>query len=370
MKTELTQTETKLMSVVRDEWINHAMTRKGVIDEKAFEEGIEWLYRELLNLPKPKIVYFDSWLSCVLTIGILKNLPASVGDSVWDSVWDSVGASFSEYSGYIGYGNYGWVSFYDYFSRIGILKNAKFDEYLKLTKSGVFEAYEYKGFVFAIKPPVTIKRDEQGRLHSTREHAVSFVDKSEYFFIHGVAMPWQTWDLLLAGSYTFSDFAKEKNEEIKSACLSFIEETQGSEGLFRFISEHLIEVDTYTDRKDEKYLVGTTGGMNIGVYTLFSGQVNNINIAFVRCYCPSTDRMFFLSVDPSNRNAKDAIASLYRIPKKLKPHIVYIQRQGERFSTAFSEEGKAALKRLSQEEIADLVSISGEEYFSQLTFEF
>ena len=50
-----------------------------------------------------------------------------------------------------------------------------------------------------------------------------------------------------------------------------IQELKGDEGIVNFFRESLNEVDTYVDKK-EKYLQGTTGGMNIGVYTLFKGN--------------------------------------------------------------------------------------------------
>jgi hypothetical protein len=103
------------MLETRDEWINlffdNVRNKRG-IDKPAFEEGIKWLYNDLLKKPTPKIIYCDGWLSCLLTIAILKDknlikkswdsvgapvrasvwdsVGASVGDSVWNSVWDSV----------------------------------------------------------------------------------------------------------------------------------------------------------------------------------------------------------------------------------------------------------------------------------------
>jgi len=80
--------------------------------------------------------------------------------------------------------------------------------------------------------------------------------------------------------------------------------------------------------------------------------------------------MFFLSVDPVHKNAKNAIASLYRIPEKLKGYIKYIQRQGERFSTVFTDEGNAVLSSLAKEDIENLTTISGNEYFSKMRYEY
>ena len=128
--------------------------------------------------------------------------------------------------------------------------------------------------------------------------------------------------------------------------------------------------DLFVDKKEAKYLEGTTKGMNVGVYTLFKGIVNNEYIAYVRCYCPSTDRMFFLGVNPENTNAKDAIASLYQIPKKLKDEIISIQRQGEVFSTNFTQKGLSLLKKMKQEDIQDMTSISGSDYFKLIQYEY
>ena len=106
MLEKLTEEQKKLMLQTRDEWINlffdNVKNQKG-IDKTMFEEGIEWLYTDLLHKPKPKVVYCDSWISCLITIAILKDkklnklikdeLGSSIRASVWDSVGDSVGAS-------------------------------------------------------------------------------------------------------------------------------------------------------------------------------------------------------------------------------------------------------------------------------------
>ena len=82
------------MLETRDEWINlffdNVRNKRG-IDKPAFEEGIKWLYNDLLKKPTPKIIYCDGWQSCLLTIAILKN--KNLIKKSWDSAWDSVRAS-------------------------------------------------------------------------------------------------------------------------------------------------------------------------------------------------------------------------------------------------------------------------------------
>lgn len=208
--------------------------------------------------------------------------------------------------------------------------------------------------------------------------ALWFSNGEAYFYYRGVYIRHELMYKLQKNSITFEEWAKEENEEVKSAIIAYLEEVHGGESAYRLISSHLKEVDTYVDKKDDKFLEGTTRGMNIGVYTLFKGCIDGVSLededfielAYIRCYCPSTDRMFFLGVAPKYTNAKDAIASLYKVPEKLSPHIKYINRQGERFSTILTDEGKKIRKEMTPEEWSDLTSITGEEYFSLMRYEY
>jgi hypothetical protein len=119
-------------------------------------------------------------------------------------------------------------------------------------------------------------------------------------------------------------------------------------------------------------MVGTIDSPNVGVYTLLKGEINNVEIAYVRCYCPSTDRIFFLGVDPIMNNAKDAIASLYQIPKILKEKLVSISRQGEKFSSTFDSETTKKLENneFTPKELSEYTNLSGEDYFNLMTYEY
>jgi hypothetical protein len=300
------------------------------------------------------------------------NIWANIGDNIWANISPNIGANRQPRAYYGNCSDYGWMAFYDYFHQLNHFTDYdwnNFNEFKKLLDSGIYELVTLDGLCVACSLPKVIQ-DAENMLHSTEKAAVIFNDGFSMHFIHGVFITPELFEILKNGTYSFEDWVKEENEEIKSACLSFIEETKGSEALYRFLSAYLKEVDTYTDKKDEKHLNGTTRGMNIGVYTLFKGGYGEVELAFVRCYCPSTDRMFFLSVDPENTNAKDAIASLYRIPRKVANEIKYIQRQGERFSTVLTDKGNEILSAMGKEEISDLVHISGNDYFYKLTYEY
>ena len=354
---KLTIEQEKLMYEVRDEWVNLALKEnaKG-INKPLFEEGIEWLYGDLLNKPKPKIVYCDSWISCLITITIFKKLShkqieklgdsvgdsvaasvaASVGDSVrasvWDSVWDSVAASvvdsvrasvvasvetsvwasvgdsvwadlnkeFSNFSNYNGISNFGWVSFYDFFERIKVIDNFKFKQYKKLIKSNCFNAYEYENYVFAIQPPIVIKRNNSGQLHSPNDAAIQFKDGTQYFYINGRSLPSWIWEKAEKGEITQKMFIDEKNAEIKGG----IYEVLGQKRMIDLLGAK--EVDT-------RNIVHKNG--DIETVTLLKTEeifeeIGNQPFAWVKMVCPSTGTQYLQGVEPHHTDALKAIASL------------------------------------------------------------
>ena len=351
------------MLETRDEWINlffdNVRNKRG-IDKPAFEEGIKWLYNDLLKKPTPKIIYCDGWLSCLLTIAILKNknlikkswdsawdsvrasvrasigasvwasvrasvrdsvrdsveapvwdsvrdsvwdsvgdsVMASVGDSVWDSVRDSIRASVNEYSSYIDLSNYGWVSFYDFFEKINLLDNFNFKQYKKLIRSNVFNAYEYENYVFAIKPPVYIETNLAGRLHSTTQAAVQFRDGSEYYFINGRPIP--AWIVNDKSSITKERFMKETDADIKGA----IYESIGQQGMLDLLGAKVV------DRREIVHANGDREVVELLKTDDLFKEIDNQPFAWVSMCCPSTGTHYLQGVEPHHTNAIEAIASL------------------------------------------------------------
>jgi len=264
------------------------------------------------------------------------------------------------------------MAYYDYLQTAvnPFPEYAEFFELYNRFAQNIFTVIILKGECIVVrKPEVLIISDNNG-LHNLDGPAAKFIDGYTKYFVFNREVPEELFLKLLTQQYTFQDFMAEPNEEIKSLVMVYYESKFGDEFVFRFLSDHLKKKDTYVDKKTDEYMVGTTKGMNIGVYTLFKGTVNRIRVAYVRCYCPSTDRMFFLGVDPRMKTAKDAIASLYTIPHMLVNEIVEIRRQGERFSTVLTPKGKRLIKDIDSWDLRDLVSISGDEYFSKITYEY
>lgn len=268
-----------------------------------------------------------------------------------------------------------WASFYSYYETFvdfGIITEEKFPKYFELRKfidSGIFLTIEFENAIIVCGNPSVCLKNENG-LHNISGKAIQWADGYGQYYVNGRSIPKKYFLSISEKTFTMMDFINEKNEEHKSTCIALMQEKYGDEYIFDFFRTNLTEVDTYTDKKPGEFLIGTTGSMTVGVYTLFKGEINDQDIAYVRCYCPSTDRMFFLGVDSAHKKADDAIASLYRIPTKLKGHIETISRQGERFSTTFTEKGSEVLASLSEKEIANVSGLSGKDYFSLIKYEF
>ena len=346
---ELTKDQKKTMIETRDEWINlffdNVKYQKG-INKPLFEEGIKWLYKDLLKKSYPQIVYCDSWLSCLITIEMLKNkinrdsvgasgwasveasvrtsVEASVGDSVWASVeasvrtsveasvwasgWASVGASVrfyvGDYSNYISISNYGWVSFYDFFEKIKVIDNFNFKRYKNLIKSGVFNAYEYENYVFAIQPPICLEINESGRLHSTSTAAVKFKDGSQYYFINGRPIP--SWVIEKKDTITKEMFISETNTDIRGA----IYEVFGQKGMIDLLGAESIDI------REINHLNGDVETVELLRTKDTFEEFGNLPLVWVKMICPSTGTTYLQGVDPHHTNAIEAIASLSPFKKE------------------------------------------------------
>jgi hypothetical protein len=150
---------------------------------------------------------------------LYKSVKDSVHDSIWNSVinsvWNSVNRSvsidvynsvvlsvrtsqrfyLSFMDDFIGLANRaGWLSFYDYFSRIGIINDDEnFNMFRDMIRAGIWTSCYYEHRVLVCRLPTKVSKDEQGRLHSTTGPAVQWRDGSGQYFLHGINF-WQNLD--------------------------------------------------------------------------------------------------------------------------------------------------------------------------------
>src|SRR3989344_5930093 len=102
-----------------------------------------------------------------------------VGDQVGNQVRDQVGIQVGDYeqTSYNGlFWDAGWMSFYDYFTEIGIVRLELFDTYKEFIQSGVYDTIMFDKFVIGCRRPQQISRNTQFVMHSTTGPAISWRD--------------------------------------------------------------------------------------------------------------------------------------------------------------------------------------------------
>jgi len=215
---------------------------------------------------------------------------------VWNQVRDQVESQKLEYFAPAGdtlLTNSGWVSFYDYFREIDIVKHAPFDKYIDYLQNGPsFYAIFMNGVAFVCGRPEYIKRDEQNRLHCEDGPAVRWKDGYANYFWHGVSVTEKLIET--PESITKDNLEKEDNAEVRRAMMEKLGD--------RFYS--LLDI---VERSRE--LVGQGDFIREAVLyqTKEPDPVAGDYIQYVQVTCHSTGRQYMLCVPADIESPKAAI---------------------------------------------------------------
>jgi len=316
MKIEkLTKEQEEKLIVYKDKWLNKIFNYElyNSITEESVRNKIKELYK-FCNLTEPIVILVDSPIACQIGINLLKvenqvgnqvwnqvwnqvgsqvenqvwnQVRSQVGNQVWNQVWNQVGnqvenqvwnqvenqvekqvenqvekLEYFNFSNYINYSDFGWLSFYDYFINENIIQTdikEKLNQIIDFVNN-CFISIQLNSICIVSKYPSKIIRNSQNQLHSTNESAISFCDGYEQHYFNEIYIKPELFQKLISKSYTFEDWSKETNEETKALVLAFYEEKFGGEFVFRFISQYLEEIDTYIDRLETEFLVIKKGG--------------------------------------------------------------------------------------------------------------
>ena len=296
---ELTPEQLSMIPKVRDEYLNNFFSGKR-INKDALIPKIHCLY-EFCGLKKPMVIVVDSPMSAQIAVNML-----NMGGHVWDQVWYQVRAQVEDIklqyyatSSYCNYSDYGWLSFYYFFEKIGVkyqkdtLQN--FHNINDIVMSGVFDMIQLDGLCVISQLPTSVQRDELRRLHSGDSPAITFADGYSQYYWHGVSVPGE-W-ITDRSSITKETFLKEENAE-RRRCL---QEILGGD-LFSLLD--MVEVD-----KDDD------AGLPIVLYKSKTPDIiTNEHIYYLMVQCHSTNRIYYLCVPPS-KNVWEAKAFTFHNQK-------------------------------------------------------
>jgi hypothetical protein len=232
---------------------------------------------------------------------------AQVRDQVWAQVRDQVSDQKIEYSSFSHFGNiadFAWVSFYDFFTQIGIINHEKFNQFKCFLQCGVYEMIQLQGFCITSNMPSKICRNETGRLHNPTGPAIEFRDGFKLYFINGRSIPSEVFTQ--ASTLTKKQFLKERNSDFKGAWYEIL----GQKKMMDLLGAR--EIDTQN-------IVHANG--DIETITLLKTkeqfeEIGNQPFAWVKMICPSTGTQYLQGVEPHHNDALSAIASLSPFKKE------------------------------------------------------
>lgn len=195
---KLTKEQEALMAVVRDEWIAAALGGDTSIDELALKEWLNFCYGRISRKTPPYEI-------CGGPFEAQKRANDRNGNT-----------KMKYYSSGLGFGyDSGWVSFYDFFTRIGILTNADFNAWIGFKKAGVWDCVLFENVAYIIRRPLVVNKDAQGRLHCENGGAVMFSNGEKYYSWHGTRVPERL--IMNAPDVSKEDLLAERNAEIVRA---------------------------------------------------------------------------------------------------------------------------------------------------------
>jgi hypothetical protein len=285
-------------------WTDIGLSTKPA-ERKAAEAGILRAYSEA-NIPPPeRIVWCGSPVGGALTRAFVLAEPkqkpgdsvrasvwASVGASVGDSVWASVRASV--WAACWGQHDASWLAFYDFFKQeCGLEKETEKLAGLITQAQAAGWWWPHERICWVTERPVILNRDERGRLHCEDGPAMQYPDGWSLYRFHGVQVPEYVIENPL--EITIEKIEAEGNAEVRRV---MVERYAG--GMAKYILDSKAEIVA----KDE---FGT-------LYR--KREKNDEDIWMVHVVCPSTNREYFLGVDPNAygglQTARAAVASTWR----------------------------------------------------------
>lgn len=281
MKIEtLTKEQEALLPIVRDKWINRFNSLPKINKEKSIE-FVEFVY-EISNLKKPQIIFMPSPMEAQKYVSLCK------------------GKTHIEYESFSTYGNvgdYGWVSFYDYFIKAGILNNDLFNKYAGLLfESALYDIMTFENACIVIEMPITLHRNASGNLHNISGMAISWSDNYGQYYINGRNIPDDKYLMALQGKISKENWLNEKNEDIKAAWFEIL----GSEKVIQILEAEKI---------DSAMTIHANGELeeHILYKTPFILEEIGEALAWVKFTCPSTGSNYLISVNPKHNKVKDAV---------------------------------------------------------------
>lgn len=192
-----------------------------------------------------------------------------------------------------------------------------FHSYSDFLLGGVWWYRLTKDIAHVILTPKEMRFDPQNNLHSgiLSRPAVQWLNGDVQCYLWGIHFDKEMWENIVSKRMTSKEALKITNIEQRSKALRFL----GYEDLVK--KEYLVDVkEKHSKMKDKKTgkLKDITEVLELySVPGVFKGRNgNDIEVKVLKYACPSTGRIYFDTVEPSIKDALEAMASKFKLTKQ------------------------------------------------------
>jgi len=208
---KITPEEEKSIMALRDEMLKEAF--KFQFNEDKLKEFCAFCYK-ICGLKVPPMIVVDSPEQAQLIGNNL--LPMKVAPKNFeelatmnkDKLKEMLGANKTDYVCFCwrDFSDWGWIAYYEYFTRTKELNNENFNTYARLMKeSGIFVWVAMDEAAIIVRPPHYMDLQQRDtnrandRLHSIKRPAMEFRDGMKYYFVNGRPFKPEVWNKFFPG---------------------------------------------------------------------------------------------------------------------------------------------------------------------------
>jgi hypothetical protein len=308
----LNKAQKRLHKEVCREWHDHFYHNgKSLYDyRKEAEEMVGWLYHKA-GLPCPKVVLATSPLHA-----------QQIANRIHQRERSLAGQQYFPVSRFGGIRDMSWIALYDFFIRLGMLKDEDFIRYRDFLKAvPIYEMIQGNQYCILTDMPSQISLDYRLRLHAERKPALAWPDGFCLYYWHGLRT--RMTYIMEPEKIDRQVFMSERNAEQRRLILEILRDEKLREVL------DLLEIDRYQYQShvpilDEEQLsslsqeeinqlaVHAPYELRQQGYILYRSRypddIADDFLYFVKVTDPSTGRQYYLPVSPEDAtSAKDAV---------------------------------------------------------------
>lgn len=200
--------------------------------------------------------------------------------------------TYFSFSWYGNVSDYGWVAYYDFFIKAGIIETTdNFDKMKDLLEAGIYDMIQLQDVCITCEHPEYVHWDDAGKLHCSDGYAIKWSDSFALSFWHGLAVPVKL--VFFPDEITKEDLQAEDNAEIRRC----YQEKLGEERFAQLLDTEVI--DETTDLSGRPLVLMRTKEVD---------PVAEECISYIVVQDHSTPRKYWICVPDTFTSAREALA--------------------------------------------------------------